>query len=121
MKSERLEEVSRELENPNVWDNPQRAQELGKERANLERIVGGIRTLTDALGEAGDLLDLAIGENDADDSDDEYQGCAGPDVGGFCTFCSCACMDCRVASSLPIRVFSSSTESLSACICPDSC
>ncbi len=64
MKSERLEEVSRELENPNVWDNPQRAQELGKERANLERIVGGIRTLTDALGEAGDLLDLAIGEND---------------------------------------------------------
>jgi peptide chain release factor 2 len=63
-KSERLEEVSRELENPNVWDNPQRAQELGKERANLDRIVGGIRTLTDSLGEAGDLLDLAVGEND---------------------------------------------------------
>ena len=63
-KRERLEEVGRELENPNVWDNPQRAQELGKERANLDRIVGGIRTLTDALGEAGDLLDLAVGEND---------------------------------------------------------
>src|SRR5690349_3353249 len=30
----------------------------------LERIVGGIRTLTDSLGEAGDLLDLAVGEND---------------------------------------------------------
>ena len=64
MKSERLEEVSRELENPDIWNNPQRAQELGKERANLERIVGGIRSLTDTLGEAGDLLDLAIGEND---------------------------------------------------------
>jgi len=63
-KSERLEEVTRELENPNVWDNPQRAQELGKERANLDRIVGGIRTLTGSLGEAGDLLDLAVGEND---------------------------------------------------------
>ncbi|HKE47026.1 MAG TPA: peptide chain release factor 2 [Rhodanobacteraceae bacterium] len=63
-KSERLEEVSRELESPNVWDNPQRAQELGKERANLDRIVGGIRTLTDSLGEAGDLLDLAVGESD---------------------------------------------------------
>ena len=64
MKSERLEEVTRELENPTIWDNPQRAQDLGKERANLDRIVGGIRSLTDALGEAGDLLDLAIGEND---------------------------------------------------------
>ena len=35
-KPERLEEVSRELENPNVWDNPQRAQELGNERAPLD-------------------------------------------------------------------------------------
>ena len=32
-KRERLEEVTRELENPNVWDNPERAQQLGKERA----------------------------------------------------------------------------------------
>jgi len=63
-KSERLEEVTRELESPTIWDNPQRAQDLGKERASLDRIVGGIRTLTDSLGEAGDLLDLALGEND---------------------------------------------------------
>ena len=63
-KSERLEEVTRELENPDIWDNPQRAQDLGKERANLERIVGGIRSLTDALAEAGDLLELALEEND---------------------------------------------------------
>jgi Protein chain release factor A len=38
-KSERLEEVSRELENPNVWDDPARAQELGRERARLHTIV----------------------------------------------------------------------------------
>ncbi|WP_300621890.1 peptide chain release factor 2 [Dokdonella sp.] len=63
-KSERLEEVTRELESPDVWDNPQRAQDLGKERAQLDRIVGGIRSLTDGLGEAGDLLDLAVAEND---------------------------------------------------------
>ncbi|NCT66031.1 MAG: peptide chain release factor 2 [Rhodanobacteraceae bacterium] len=63
-KAERLEEVTRELESPDVWDNPQRAQDLGKERATLERIVGGIRSLTADLAEAGDLLDLAIAEND---------------------------------------------------------
>ncbi|MFC4820461.1 peptide chain release factor 2 [Dokdonella ginsengisoli] len=63
-KSERLEEVTRELEHPDVWDNPQRAQDLGKERAQLERIVGGIRRLTEGLAEAGDLLDLAAAESD---------------------------------------------------------
>ncbi|MFI4970297.1 MAG: peptide chain release factor 2 [Lysobacterales bacterium] len=63
-KAERLEEVSRELENPHIWNNPQRAQDLGKERAGLERVVGGIRSLTDSLGEARDLLDLAVAESD---------------------------------------------------------
>ncbi|MDR2013055.1 MAG: peptide chain release factor 2 [Rhodanobacter sp.] len=63
-KAERLEEVARELENPDIWDNPQRAQDLGRERANLERFVVGIRSLTENLGEANELLDLAIGEND---------------------------------------------------------
>ena len=63
-KAERLEEVSRELESPTVWDNPQRAQDLGRERASLERVVIGIRSLAESLAEAGDLLDLAIAEDD---------------------------------------------------------
>ena len=33
---DRLEEVSRELENPDVWNNPANAQALGRERAQLE-------------------------------------------------------------------------------------
>ena len=63
-KSERLEEVSRELENPNIWDNPERAQQLGKERATLDKIVNGIRELTDGLVGADELLQLADAEND---------------------------------------------------------
>ncbi len=47
-----------------MWDKPQRAQDLGRERATLERVVGGIRGLTDQLGEAGELLELAIAEAD---------------------------------------------------------
>lgn len=64
LKAERLEEVTRELESPSVWNNPQRAQELGKERAQLERVVSGIRVLTDALHDAGELLELGIVEDD---------------------------------------------------------
>ena len=63
-KRERLEEVGRELENPNVWDNPERAQQLGKERAMLDRIVNGIRVLNDGLAGAGELLELAESEDD---------------------------------------------------------
>jgi peptide chain release factor 2 len=64
VKRERLEEVGRELENPNVWDNPERAQQLGKERAMLDKIVNGIRTLDDGLAGAEELLQLAASESD---------------------------------------------------------
>ncbi|MBB5208257.1 peptide chain release factor 2 [Chiayiivirga flava] len=64
LKAERLEEVTRELESPDVWNDPARAQQLGRERAGLEKIVGGLRELSDGLAEAGDLLDLAQEEND---------------------------------------------------------
>ncbi|HEX3896677.1 MAG TPA: peptide chain release factor 2 [Rudaea sp.] len=64
VKRERLEEVSRELENPNIWDKPERAQQLGKERAMLDKIVNGIRTLDEGLSGAGELLQLAAAESD---------------------------------------------------------
>ena len=63
-KRERLEEVSRELENPNIWDNPERAQQLGRERAQLDKIVNGMRSLKEALVSADELLQLAAAEND---------------------------------------------------------
>ena len=63
-KSERLEEVTRELESPTVWDDPARAQELGRERARLDTIVSGIDSLTAGLADAGDLLDMAVADSD---------------------------------------------------------
>ncbi|WP_156804203.1 peptide chain release factor 2 [Rhodanobacter fulvus] len=63
-KSERLEEVTRELESPTVWDDPARAQELGRERARLHTIVNGIDTLTAGLTDAGELLEMAIADED---------------------------------------------------------
>ncbi|TAL88155.1 MAG: peptide chain release factor 2 [Rhodanobacter sp.] len=64
IKSERLEEVTRELESPTVWDDPARAQELGRERARLDSIVHGIDRMTANLTDAGELLEMAIADGD---------------------------------------------------------
>ncbi|WP_156170140.1 peptide chain release factor 2 [Luteimonas sp. FCS-9] len=63
---ERLEEVERELEDPNIWNDPERAQALGRERASLDKTVNGIRDLTEGLDGAIELLELAESENDED-------------------------------------------------------
>jgi len=65
-KNERLIEVRRELEDPDVWNNPERAQELGRERARLEDEVETIDTLEHGLTDAGELLELAREEADED-------------------------------------------------------
>jgi peptide chain release factor 2 len=49
-----------------VWDEPERAQALGQERARLERIVGGLDKLTTGLADADELLTMAVEENDED-------------------------------------------------------
>lgn len=61
-----MEEVSRELENPAIWNEPERAQALGKERSMLEKTVNQIRENTDGLIDANDLLDMAESDNDED-------------------------------------------------------
>ncbi|MEN1940517.1 peptide chain release factor 2 [Luteimonas sp. MJ174] len=65
-KRERLEEVERELENPDIWNDPERAQALGRERSLLDKTVNGIRDLTEGLVGAAELLDLADAEDDED-------------------------------------------------------
>jgi peptide chain release factor 2 len=65
-KSERLIEVTRELEIPTIWNNPEQAQALGRERASLEQVVNTIKQLDIALEDARELLELAQEENDHD-------------------------------------------------------
>ncbi len=64
VKQERLTEVERELEQPNVWDNPERAQALGKERVQLEQVVKTITDLEATLTDATELLEMAGEEGD---------------------------------------------------------
>ena len=63
-KVERLEEVNRELESPQIWNEPEKALALGKERASLDKTVSEIRGTLDGLGEALEYLELAEMEND---------------------------------------------------------
>ncbi|SDY00650.1 peptide chain release factor 2 [Allochromatium warmingii] len=65
-RQDRLTEVLRELEDPTIWNDPSRAQALGRERATLEAVVLTIDELTAALTDADDLLVLAAEESDAD-------------------------------------------------------
>ena len=59
-----MTEVERELEDPDVWNNPEKAQGLGKERSQLEAIVTTLDELSAGLSDAAELMELAIEEND---------------------------------------------------------
>ena len=53
-----------ELEEPSVWDEPERAQSLGKERAQLEKVVDELDELSTELNDADELIILALEEDD---------------------------------------------------------
>ncbi|GJL80569.1 MAG: peptide chain release factor 2 [marine bacterium B5-7] len=53
-----------QLEQPDVWDDPEKAQELGQERARLEEVVEGLQNLESAVKDSAELLELAREEED---------------------------------------------------------
>lgn len=65
-RKERLAEVELELGEPNVWNEPEIAQELGRERSSLEVVVKTIEDLDTGVADARELLDMAVEEDDAD-------------------------------------------------------
>ncbi|MEZ9410198.1 peptide chain release factor 2 [Vibrio lentus] len=69
-KKERLEEVNAELEQPDVWNEPERAQALGKERSALEVVVETIDQLDQGVEDVEGLLELAVEEEDQETFDE---------------------------------------------------
>ncbi len=65
-KKEELEEVLRELEDPKVWNEPEKAQKLGQRRVSLQDTIDVIEALDSGLGDASDLLEMAREEDDED-------------------------------------------------------
>jgi peptide chain release factor 2 len=65
-KALRLNEVNAALENPKVWDEPKRAQELGREKRTLEVVVQTVDHLTSNLADNTELYEMSKGDADFD-------------------------------------------------------
>lgn len=72
-KREQLAEVELELAEPDVWNDPDKAQALGRERASLEAIVNTIDRLDAGIADAHELLSMAVEEGDKDILQDVQQ------------------------------------------------
>lgn len=70
VKKERLEEVLRELEDPSIWNDQQRAQAIAKEKGALENSIGVLDKLAEQLVDAQAMLDLAVEADDESLLDD---------------------------------------------------
>ena len=60
----RLSEVVRLAEDPKIWDDPKRAQDLGKERKTLEAVVLTLESIGTSLDDSRELFELARGDED---------------------------------------------------------
>lgn len=63
-KQERLIEVNRELEDPQLWNDLDKAQALGREKVALTKVVQTLDQLISQLAEERELLELAQQEAD---------------------------------------------------------
>lgn len=63
-KLERFTEVEAELSQSDIWNKPEQAQQLGRERAALAIVIETVTTLVTGLQDTQDLIELAREEND---------------------------------------------------------
>lgn len=63
-KYERLRTVNASLEDPSVWNDPQKAQELGKEKKSLDSVVLTLQKLTTELADNAELYEMSREEGD---------------------------------------------------------
>ena len=65
-KAERLRTVNAALEDPAVWNDPKKAQELGKEKKQLDDVVVVLDTLSQELSDNTELFEMSKEEGDDD-------------------------------------------------------
>jgi peptide chain release factor 2 len=63
-KAERLRTVNAALEDPAVWNDPKKAQELGKEKKSLEGVVVTLDELTSSLADNAELFEMSREDDD---------------------------------------------------------
>ena len=65
-KKTKLTTINQELENPDIWNDQPRAQELSRQKKQLETVVDKIDVLEIAIHDSSELFALAKGETDED-------------------------------------------------------
>ncbi|RZL56428.1 MAG: peptide chain release factor 2 [Variovorax sp.] len=65
-KSERLRTVNASLEDPTVWNDPKKAQELGREKKSLDDVVVTLDRLTSGLSDNTELYEMSKEDGDMD-------------------------------------------------------
>ena len=63
-KEKRLAALSLEQEDPKLWQNQQRAQEIGREKKTLEAVVETLRRVGAGISDTSELFELARAEGD---------------------------------------------------------
>jgi len=63
-KQKRLTEVESLQADPKVWNDPKRAQDLGREKKSLDATVTGLTAIASSLRDARGLFEMARTEND---------------------------------------------------------
>jgi len=58
--------LNAEAENPDIWNDPSRAQSLMRERTRLEESITSCREIESELNELSEMIELAEGEGDAE-------------------------------------------------------
>jgi len=62
----RIESLAQLLSDPNVWDDPKKAQELNKERVGIEKSLTIFDDLNLSIQDASELIEIAIQDQDND-------------------------------------------------------
>ena len=65
-KRERLTLLNQEMEDPKIWDDAKRAQDLGREKKSLEAIVLVLEEVDAGLADCRELFEMGKEENDDD-------------------------------------------------------
>lgn len=65
-KSAQLVKVNEELENPDIWNNPEQAQDLSRQKKQLEGVVTTLDNLDSIIESGHELFSMAKEENDED-------------------------------------------------------
>ena len=63
-KKERIAELSRYMEAPDFWDDPERSQKMTKELKSLEDTVKSYTTLSTQYDDISELIEMGYEEND---------------------------------------------------------